>query len=213
LIRSGDPRRAKANCLDLEAWPCDRRRLVDDCWALALANLAELPRHDREAAGKAEMAGRTLDPWRCILGVAHWLQTQHNAAGLFDRMLKLSTDYQSQERADYEDSDRVRVLFRVLLELCNESAGENACDTVLISPGQVSERMQEIAKTEDLAEPDKPFTSARKVGYLLKRQRFKRGERSAKGKAWEATRKEIEDACRAYGVGISGVPAGDEAPF
>jgi hypothetical protein len=210
LIRSGDPRRAKANCHDLEAWPCDRRRLIDDLWALGLAHLAELPSHDREAAEKAEMAGRNLDPWRSILGVAHWLQTQHNAAGLFDRMLTLATDYQSQERAEYEDSDRVRVLFRALLKLAE---AKEQSETVEIQPRTVAELMLEIAKAEDLAEPDKPFTSARKVGYLLKRQRFRRGDRSARGKTWEATRKEIEDACRAYSIGVSGVTAGDEVPF
>jgi hypothetical protein len=209
LIRSGDPERAKANCLDREAWPCDRQRLLDDLWAVGLAHLPELSQHDREAAGKSELAGRNLDPWRCILGVAHWLQTQHNVVGLFYRMLKLSAEYHSREREEYEDNDRVRVL----LELAE---AKDQSETVEIRPGEVAERMVEIAKAEDLVEPgekEKPFISARKVGYLLKRQRFKRGERSAKGKAWEATRKEIEDASRAYGIGIPEVPTGDDAPF
>src|SRR5262245_33925433 len=46
LVRSGDARRAKANPLDPATWPCERRRLVDDLWALGLANLPALPDFD-----------------------------------------------------------------------------------------------------------------------------------------------------------------------
>jgi hypothetical protein len=61
--------------------------------------------------------------------------------------------------------------------------------------------MNEIAKTEELAEPDKLFTSARKVGWLLKRQRFQRSaDRSEHGKLWKMTREEITMAAKAYGV-------------
>ena len=41
-----------------------------------------------------------------------------------------------------------------------------------------------IAKEEDLSEPDKDFTSPRKAGWLMKRQRFKRGDRSEGSKKW-----------------------------
>jgi hypothetical protein len=213
LVRSGDPARAKANCLDPLDWPCDRRRLVDDLWALGLAHLPELPGHDRTAADLAALSGRNLDPWRPILAVAHWLQERHGVDGLFDRLEKLSRDYQQCERAEHEDNDRVRVLFRVLLGLCQGKAPE---ETVTIRPGDVARSMVALASAEDLAEEGKPFTSARKVGYLLKRQRFKRPQqRSSTGKEWVATRKEIEDACRAYGIEVpAGAPEDAEGvPF
>jgi hypothetical protein len=60
--------------------------------------------------------------------------------------------------------------------------------------------MNRIAKLEDLADEDKPFTSARKVGWLMKRQRFKRGERKEKAKHWKVTREEVVRAARAHGV-------------
>jgi hypothetical protein len=198
LVRSGDPRRAKANCLDPEDWPCDRRRLLDDLWALGLAHLPDLPAHDREAADATELAGRNLDPWRPILGVAHWLQERQGVDGLFDRLAGLAVNYQRVERGEYEDNDRARVLFRVLLAMCQAKRPE---DRILIVPGDVSEEMCRLAKAEDLAESDKAFITPRKVGYLLKRQRFRRPpERNSRSKVWESTREEIEAACRAYGV-------------
>jgi hypothetical protein len=211
LVRSGDPRRAKANCLDPEDWPCDRRRLVDDLWALGLVHLPELSGHDREAAAEATLAGRDLDPWRPILAVARWLQERHGVEGLLDRLMALSASYQCFERGEYEDGDRTRVLFRVLIEMCE---GKAPGDTITIRPGEVANRMVQIAKEEELSEGDRAFVSPHKVGRLLKRQRFRRpAQRCPAGKAWEATRQEIEDVCRAYGVEAPGDAEGDEVPF
>src|SRR5262249_51154681 len=39
LVRSGDEKRTKASVGDPKQWPCDRRRLVDDLWAVGLAHL------------------------------------------------------------------------------------------------------------------------------------------------------------------------------
>ena len=60
--------------------------------------------------------------------------------------------------------------------------------------------MNNIASAEDLAEPDKPFTTARRVGWLLRRQRFRRGDRDSRGKFWALTRAEIEAGARAWGI-------------
>jgi hypothetical protein len=197
LVRSGDPRRAKANCLDPEDWPCDRRRLVDDLWAVGLTHLPELGAHDREAADATTLSGRNLDPWRPILAVAHWLQEQHGLDELFQRLEKLAVTYQQVERGEYEDADRTRVLFRALLELCEDMGPE---EELTILPCEVADRMNALARDEDLVEGDKSFTSARKVGHLLKRQRFRRPERTSSSRGWLATRQEVEDAARAYGV-------------
>jgi hypothetical protein len=132
----------------------------------------------------------------------HWLQERHGVEGLFDRLHALAVNYQKNERGEYEDSDRTRVLFRVLLGL---RTGKQPGETVTISPGDVATSMNNLASAESLAEEGKTFTSPRKVGWLLKRQRFKRPEdRSEKGKLWEATRQEIEQSARAYGVDVPG---------
>jgi hypothetical protein len=206
LVRSGDPDRTKADCMNPEDWPCDRGRLTDDLWALGLANLPELPRHDREAAENAELSGRNLDPWRPILAVAHWLQQRHGVEGLFGRMEELSTSYQS-ERGEVEAEDRVRVLFRALLQL---SQTEAADAVVKIRPSEVAEKMNAIARLENLTDEEKSFTTSRRVGWLLKRQRFRKAESDERGKQWEMTRGEIEAAAKAYGVEEC---QHDEAPF
>jgi hypothetical protein len=196
LVRSADPARSKANVMDKTLWPCDPRRLVDDCWALALAALPGLPDQDRAAAARARLAGRDLEPWRAVLAVAHWLQQEHGLAGLFDRTEKLSVNYQD-ERSDQEETDATRVLFRALLEL---TEGHSAA--VEAAPAEIAEAMNRIAREEDLgpADKDKDFTNSRKVGWIMKRQRFSRGERSDKSKAWKLVPGEVEAAARAYGV-------------
>src|SRR5262249_9506443 len=82
---------------------------------------------------------------------------------------------------------------------------------VVIRPSDLAKSMCNIATDEELGEPDKPFITPRKVGYLLKRLRFRRPvERSSRGKAWEATRQEIEDSARAYGLDVPDKALTDE---
>jgi hypothetical protein len=208
LVRSGDEGRAKADCLDPENWPADRRRLLDDLWALGLAHLPHLPAHDREAAAAASASGRNLDPWRPVLAVARWLEREHGVEGLFGRLERLSVSYQ-EERGDYEAADSTRVLFQALLGL---SEGTGPDEGVQVRPKDLADAMNRIAEAEDLAEADRKFTTARRVGWLLKRQRFRRGEADEHGKRWELTRREIEDAARAYGVKVPD-PGEDRVPF
>jgi hypothetical protein len=199
LVRSGDPHRAKANVLDASDWPegITRQRLVDDLWALGLANLRFLPAHDRAAAGLTKLAGRNLDPWRPILAVAHWLQECHGPPGLFNRMKKVAEDYQG-ERAEFEEGDATRVLLRALLRL---TAGKEPDASVELLPKEIAQQMNEIAKDEELADADKDFTNPRRVGWQLKRQRFQRlRDRKERGKPWVISPREIETAARAYGI-------------
>ena len=57
LIRTADRYRANADPADAALWPHDRRALVDDLWALALANLAELPPHEAAVNREAQLTG------------------------------------------------------------------------------------------------------------------------------------------------------------
>jgi hypothetical protein len=197
LVRSSDPRRAKMNPMNPVDWPFERRQLIDDLWAVALVHLPEIPKYDRLAAEHANLCGRALDPWRSILAVAFWLEDRFGVQKLYERLEKLSQKYQL-EQSEIEESDRTRILFRALLQA---SASWNDSKLHNLLPKTIADQMNLIASQEDLAEPDQPFTSARKVGWLLKRHRFRRSaERKEHGKTWEFTREEIEKVAGAYGV-------------
>src|SRR5262249_14436000 len=129
--------------------------------------------------------------------VAHWLEQRHGQAGRYDRIEALSVIYQ-QERGEYEEGDAVRVLFRALLKLTKGKAPD---EPVELAPKDIAKAMCDIAEAEDLAEQDRHFTTARRVGWLMKRQRFRRPEeRDRKSKLWLVTRAEVESGARAQGV-------------
>ena len=195
LVRSNDQRCAKISPLDPAVWPCDRRQLVDDLWAVGLAHLPELPKFDALAASKVSLTGRDLEPWRALLAVALWLQEQHKVKNLFDRIEKLMTRYQ-QERGELEAEDSTRILLRALLRLAQESDAEQ----FTFAPKDLANRMNEIARDDDLVEDGEKFTSARKVGWLLKQKRFHKAGRSATNKLWTVERQEIARLAGAYGV-------------
>jgi hypothetical protein len=58
LIRPPDPYRANADPLDYAAWPEDRDKLKDDLWALALANLPEMPAYVSQVNNVSQGSGR-----------------------------------------------------------------------------------------------------------------------------------------------------------
>jgi hypothetical protein len=197
LVRSGDPGRAKADPADHASWPHDRRRLLDDLWALGLANLPALPAYDKQAAEQAELMGRDLEPWRVVLAVALWLEEQHQKEGLYTRMHKLMKDYQ-QERGDLEPPNAARPLLQGLFRLLDANQGK---DDLTFTPGDLAAHMNALAIEEGLCNPGEEFTNPRKVGWALKRLRFKKSDtRNRKSKTWKTTRGEVEDLARAHRV-------------
>jgi hypothetical protein len=194
LVRSADAHRAKVNPLDYTTWPCDRRRLVDDLWAVGLAHLADLREYDTRAAGRSSLTGRDLEPWRGILAVALWLEEAHGVEGLFGRMEKLSVDYQT-ERGDLEGRDPVRVAIRALQKMVSES--EDADFT--FAPKELAERMNQFVAEDDSSPDGKEFTNPRKVGWLLRKLRFKKGTRD-KSRQWQTSMAEVNSLARAYGM-------------
>jgi hypothetical protein len=196
LVRSDDPKRSKAVPSDHATWPCDRQRLVDDLWALGLIHLAELGEFNTRAAAKARLSGRDLEPWRAVLTVALWLEEAYGVAGLFGRMDALSVKYQ-EERGDLETGDPTRLAIKALRRMLGAQPGAS----LRFSPKDLAEAMNNIAAEEDLAEQDKPFTNARRVGWLLKRLRLHKANRDRNGKLWETSPAEVEALANTYGMG------------
>jgi hypothetical protein len=196
LVRSADEHRAKASPLDHTTWPCDRRRLLDDLWAVSLANLPKLRTYDAQAAGRARLSGRDLEPWRSILAVALWLQEEHGVEELFQRMEELSVVYQT-ERGDLEARDATRLAIRALQQMASGHAGNRAFD---FTPTELAKCMNDLAHDDDQADDDGEFTNARKVGWLLKKLRIKRATGDGKNRRWTIAADELKTLAQAYGM-------------
>ena len=198
LVRSADETKTVANPLDHETWPHDRRQLVDDLWAIGLANLPCLRKYDAEAAQRSRLKGRNLEPWRTILAVALWLQEEHGVSGVFDRMEALSVTYQ-QERGELEASDPVRLAILALWPM----VVEQQTGVLEFKTSELTMRMNGLARGFDLVDSSgEKFTNEKRVGWLLRRLRFEKAPPGKTQRRWCATRAEVEALARSYGVAL-----------
>jgi hypothetical protein len=195
LVRSADHNRMNRDPTDYETWPHNRRELIDDLWALALADLATVHKYDAEAAHQAPLSGRPLEPWRAILAVALWLQQAHSVDGLHDRMTALAQAYQ-RERHDLEAEDPTRLLILALQAM----AVDEAHDIVTFSASELTANINEIAMKEELTDENQAFTTPRRVGHLLKRLRLGIAQRSAHKRTWKVRKAEITHIARTYSL-------------
>jgi hypothetical protein len=193
LVRSSDPERAKRNPLDYASWPCDRRRLLDDLWAMGVAHVAELRHWDQEAAARSSLTGRALDVWRSILAVALWLQEEHGVKGLHDRMQKLSQDYQA-ERGELEAHETVLIAIRALLRMAKNEPEQFQFETKTLASC-----MNVIAQEEELAEPEKAYTNSRRVGWILRKLRFQKAD-DRSSRRWKTTKRDLQTIAQTYGL-------------
>jgi hypothetical protein len=202
-VRSADPRRAKANPTDYQRWPCDRRRLIDDLWAVGLSSLPRVRIYDGVAAERALLTGRDLEPWRGVLAVALWLQEEHGQGGLFEQLAHLSVAYQ-RERSELELADPARILLLSLLRMYVDTPG----GAYVFAPSALTDVMNAVAVEEDLVEAGRQFTNPQRVGRLLKRLRFSRVPRDADHKKWMVTRQDLEERALSYGLTLDASQAG-----
>ncbi len=125
LIRTANSYRANADPLDYELWPHDRRTLLDSLWSMALANLTDLQTYEAKVNRTASLTGRNLEPWRASLAVAAWLQDK-GVSGLYERLSRLSVQYQS-ERQKVSTDDVVVLVIRALC-VCLDCDVVTLCD-------------------------------------------------------------------------------------
>lgn len=203
LIRTPDKYRANADPLEYDLWPSDRRKLLDDLWALGLAYLPELPALEREVNSLSRLAGRNLEPWRAVLAVALWLD-RHGVGGLFRRMEQLSMDYQS-ERIDLEPGDLTALVIRALCRYAVNADSAVSLETskkFTFKTAQIVEVVKEIAE-ETEADIDPDYITSRRVGRALGKMRLK-PDRDSQKKGWVITQSEIERWAASYGVPFGG---------
>jgi hypothetical protein len=224
LVRTPDRYRANADPLDDEAWPHDRRGLIDDLWALALAHLPELRQYERTVSHKARLAGRTLEPWRAILAVALWLD-DHDAqgilrrtadqasdgdrgkeTGLWERMEALSVDYQ-RERSGLESGDLSTLVIRALcfcamgaIGAISANNGETPSHFTFTTEQIVT--VARVATERDDGDPDQ--ITNRRIGRVLGRMRLEKVPRpGGKGsRRWRVALGDLERWTAAYGMSL-----------
>ena len=232
LVRTTDRRLANIDPLDHETWPHERRPLIDDLWALALAHLPELRAYERAVSEKVRLAGRTLEPWRAILAVALWLDEQDEEegtlrrsaveaedetdeereegdeeTGLWERMEALSVAYQ-RERAGLETGNLTVLVIQALC-CCAVNAGDDSGSEGELFPASFVCTTEEVtmfavALAEKYGGEVERITN-RRVGQAMGRMRLEKAPRpGGKGsRRWRVTRGDLERWMAAYGVALS----------
>lgn len=227
LIRTPDRRRANADPEDLTLWPHDRRRLIDDLWALALCHLSEMAQFERAVNDHATLTGRNLEPWRALLAVARWLDSKDNSGllrremaqetgevaqngtgykdtGLWDRLNGLSVRYQ-EERPDLETVDITALSIRAL---CHCAISANRANIGMTHPLEkkwtFTTALVKGAILEDIGEEDaKPETiTPHRVGRALGKMRLRQVPRAGGrgSRQWEVTLDDLGRWTTTYGL-------------
>jgi len=183
LVASGDNRKSNSDPLDHESWPegIDQRKLLDDLWMMALANISIIPEYDRLATSISQINGRAYQPWRAIHTIAHWL-TELGAEGLYDRMIKVTKDYSDEGDLIVPDP-KIKLITEALRELYNEKGGEG---TVTLASKEICSRLTLLARENDqIDENDEQYLTTRSLGWKLKHMRLKKPDkRSGKAREW-----------------------------
>jgi len=224
LIRTTDRQRTDADPLDYEAWPHDRRQLIDDLWALGLAHLPTLHEYERAVNEKARLAGRTLEPWRAVLAVALWLEdhdpqnllrrttrrpredgysVEITENGLWERLEGLSVRYQT-ERSDLEADDLTVLVIRTLCVWTTHKItqairrGDNPSSFV-VTTDEVVTFAKAIAERD---EGDPTTITHRQIGRALGRMRLAKAPRPGGqgSRRWKVTCGDLARWTAAYGL-------------
>jgi len=217
LIRSVDAKKANRVVTAVESWPHDRRKLIDDLWALTLVHLPDMKRYDDNVATRAQLKGRQLEPWRAILAVAGWLD-DFGLENLWDRMHALALAYQ-KETQELDSTSLTKLVIRALDDLLGtreeewlfaqgsevgvfSEVGVSSGFSAVVKTSEVTNACKEIATAEELPIKDETL-NPRSIGWILKRLRFRKGD-SGHGKirGWTITRRDISRYKQAFGVSI-----------
>jgi hypothetical protein len=211
LIRTPDRRRANADPLEAGLWPCNRRELLDDLWAMALEHLPELPAYEARVAATSPLVGRDLEPWKAILAVALWLDDR-GVCGLAAQMEALAANYQS-ERPGLETADLTALVIQALVRCAAEhvpSRGdvgdrndggdvkEEISRALILTTSQVTRAARTLAQEQE-SDLDTETLTGRRIGRVLRKMRW-RSERTKSARGWAVNLAELHRWTRAYGV-------------
>jgi hypothetical protein len=203
LIRTLDRRRANIDPADPEVWPVDRDALNDRLWAFALKALPKIGEYERSVGSLATLQGRSLQPWRGILAVAAWLDTEAGITGLMNDIDKISVAYQ-KERAQLETNDLTSVAVHALVE-CATSATSSTTATnkeMFYSTQFIANACVQVVQDQEVPIDVEDITPD-KVGRVLAKMRFKRDREDGRGlRGWIVKYADIIRWCERYGIDV-----------
>lgn len=206
LIRSIDEQKPNRMVTAVETWPHPRQALIDDLWALSLTHLASMKEYDEQVATKSKLKGRQLEPWRAILAIAAWLDTQ-GVSGLWNRIHALSVSYQGESQ-ELDSTSMTKLVIRALDEVFAEREVVMFCevsgggDTRSVKTSQITDLAKQIVKDDELP-IDEEWVTDKRIGWVLKRLRFTHGREAGTGRAkWQIRRVDVERYKLAFGVSI-----------
>ncbi|MBM3300419.1 MAG: hypothetical protein FJY85_10730 [Deltaproteobacteria bacterium] len=204
LVRTADPKKANADVLDFRLWPHDRRKLLDDLWAVALGNLAQMPAHLAAVNEDAPLLGRNLEPWKATLAVAHWLD-HRGEGGLYERMRSLAQSYQT-DQIQLAVPDLTTIIARAIIQkVCHEChysiSAINSETYSDFTTEDISEEVKRLIKGEDI-DLDLDYITSRRVGRALGKLRLTQLPRAGgKGsRKWRISASQLEQLSRSYAV-------------
>ena len=182
--------------------------LIDDLWAVGLAHVSKLGRYETLVNERAELLGRSLEPWRTILAVALWLDDVRGGGRLYEEMSGLAAAYQA-ERRDLEREDLTTLVLEAVAR--HARAGpcatvrtirtiktEGSSDEICLSTTEVTEEVRRMMEERE-SELQLDWANPRRVGRILSKLRFTKG-RYEHIRAWSISRTGFGSLLRAYNI-------------
>jgi len=196
VVRTAERSKGNADPLDDMQWTCDRQKLIDDLWAMALTYLPEMPAFDKLIGDKSKLIGRDLQPWRAILAISAWLDSL-GVSNLWSKIESLAAGTYQHERIDLEKVDINRLAMFALGELVarmpNKTEWSFATQTIV----EIMHRMID----DDEIEIDKDIIKTQMLGHRFKKMRLSKDE-NQRPRLWKINRTELVTMFTAYRIPV-----------
>jgi hypothetical protein len=196
VVRTAQRSKGNADPLDDMQWPCDRQKLIDDLWAMALGYLPDMSVFDKLVGEKSKLIGRDLQPWRAILSVAAWLDSM-GVSSLWGKIEALAAGTYQEERIDLEKIDINRIAMRALGEYAAQAPTKMEWS---FSTQAIVEVIHSLIDDEEI-EIDKEIINAKMLGMRFKKMRLSKRE-YPRPRLWEISRRALATMFEAYRIPI-----------
>lgn len=197
VVRTAQRQKGNADPLDDSQWPCNRQKLIDDLWSLALAHIHEMPEFDKRIGEKSKLIGRDLQPWRAILAIAAWLDSQ-GITGLWAKIESLASGTYQQERAELEKTDLNVLIVRAIGNYAEQQPTKPEWS---FYTHEIVDAIHRMIDDEEL-EQDKNYVTGQIVGHRLKKMRLTKHP-TMRPRGWTVTRQDLAKRLASYRLPVS----------